>query len=142
YLGASPMFCAETGCATVRASAWSHPLGVPMPMLGIAYFGTMIALAFVARPRLRLALAIAGGAWALGLVALQAFVIHAWCKLCLVADPVAIVHAAAVVAGATTLRLSWRAALGVPVVAAVVLALGLFAHPPQPPAPTGTPAWV
>ena len=24
-----PTFCAESGCATVRASAWSHPLGHP-----------------------------------------------------------------------------------------------------------------
>ena len=36
------------GCATVRASAWSHPLGIPMPAIGIAFFAAMIVLAFVA----------------------------------------------------------------------------------------------
>src|SRR3954463_12248411 len=46
YLGESPMFCAETGCATVRESAWSHPLGIPMPVLGIAFFTAALALCF------------------------------------------------------------------------------------------------
>src|SRR5690349_259158 len=53
YLGASPAFCAETGCATVRESAWSHPLGVPMPLLGIAFFAAAIGLGLVEAPRLR-----------------------------------------------------------------------------------------
>ena len=63
YMAAQPTFCAESGCATVRASAWAHPLGVPMPLLGLGFFAAMIALAFVDRPRLRLVAAIAGAAW-------------------------------------------------------------------------------
>jgi uncharacterized membrane protein len=142
YLGPAPAFCAETGCATVRASAWAHPLGIPMPVLGIAFFLVMAALAFVERPRLRLALAATGAAWALGLVGLQAFVIHAWCKLCLVADPAALVAGIAVLAGARTLRATWpRLVAAVPAVGATVLALSLFAHH-APPLPAGTPAWV
>jgi len=38
YLGSSATFCAESGCNQVRESAWAHPLGIPMPVLGIAFF--------------------------------------------------------------------------------------------------------
>src|SRR4051812_46477321 len=106
YLGASPTFCAEAGCATVRESAWAHPLGVPMPVLGIAYFAAAIALGFADAPRLRRILAIAGALWAIALIAVQALAIGAWCKLCMIADPAAIGYAIAVLAGAPVLRLS------------------------------------
>src|SRR5687767_8453778 len=96
YFGTSPTFCTEGGCATVRASAWARPLGIPLPIIGIAYFAVMIALAILPRPRLRRVFAALGGAAALGLIAIQAFVIEAWCKLCLVADPAAIALAAVV----------------------------------------------
>ncbi len=141
FASAAPRFCAESGCATVRESAWSHPLGIPMPVLGIAYFATMCVLAFISRPRLRLILAAVGGAWAVALIAVQAFAIHAWCKLCLVADPSAIVGALAVVGGASAVRFSWpRVALAVPAVGAVVVALGLVAHGPEvAKVPPGTP---
>ena len=136
-------FCAETGCATVRASAWSHPLGVPMPLLGIAYFAAMLALCVWPRPRLRRALALAGGAWGVGLVCLQAFAIHAWCKLCLVADPAAILGGLSVVAGAGTLRpMRTRALLAVAALGAVVLALRVLAGPHAPVLPSGVPSIV
>src|SRR5262245_55915646 len=109
YMGSSPTFCAESGCATVRESAWAHPLGIPMPVLGVAFFSMAIALSFFEAPRLRRALAIVGAAGALGLIAVQAFEIGAWCKLCMVADPAAIAYAACVLAGATALRFTVRA---------------------------------
>jgi uncharacterized membrane protein/predicted DsbA family dithiol-disulfide isomerase len=146
YLGPAPAFCAEGGCATVRASAWAHPLGIPMPVLGVAFFALMIVLSFVDRPRVRVALAATGAAWAVALIALQAFVIHAWCKLCMIADPAAIVLGIAVLAGAHPLRFRFSRALAtVPGVAAVVLALhlaGISSHPATPPIPPGTPAFV
>jgi protein-disulfide isomerase len=106
-----------------------------MPALGIAYFAAMIALSLggASRRRTRRVLALAGGAWALGLIGLQAFVIGAWCKLCMIADPAAVGVAIAVAAGARTLRVSWRSvALAVPAAAAVplALALGLAGHAP------------
>src|SRR6478752_419158 len=76
-LGPSAAFCAEVGCATVRQSAWARPLGIPMSALGVVFFGVMLGLAFVRKPKLRTALAIAGGAWAIWLIVLQAFVIDA-----------------------------------------------------------------
>ena len=145
YLGPSPAFCAESGCATVRASAWAHPLGIPMPVFGIVFFASALVLAFVDAPRVRRLLAAAGGAWALLLIGLQAFVIGAWCKLCMIADPAAILYAIAVLAGARPLRFTWsRPAVIAPALAAVVGILALWSHP-QPPAPTlpaGTPGFV
>jgi uncharacterized membrane protein/predicted DsbA family dithiol-disulfide isomerase len=144
YLGPAPAFCAESGCATVRASAWAHPLGIPMPVFGIAFFTAALVLAFVERPRLRRLLAVAGGAWALFLIGLQAFSIGAWCKLCMIADPSAILYAVAVIAGARTLTFAWwKPAVIVPSAAAVVGILALWTHAPPPAElPAGTPAFV
>ncbi len=144
YLGPTPAFCAEGGCATVRASAWSHPLGVPMPVLGIAFFAAAIVLAFVETPRARKLLAASGGAWALLLIGLQAFSIGAWCKLCMIADPSAIFYAVAVLAGARTLPFTWwRLAVIAPALAGVLGLLGLWAHAPPPPSmPPGMPTFV
>lgn len=130
YFGATPTFCAETGCATVRASGWAHPLGVPLPVLGVAFYLAALVLGFVEAPRLRRALAIAGAAGAVFLIALQGFVIGAWCKLCLVADPAAIGYAACVLAGATTLRFTIaRGVATLPALLASVGLLALWAHP-------------
>ena len=143
YLGPSPSFCAEGGCATVRASAWSHPLGIPMPVLGIAFYAAALVLAFVAAPRARKVLAAGGAAWAVWLIGLQAFSIGAWCKLCLVADPAAILHAACVLAGAELVHVRRRAIAVVPALGAVVGVLALWTHTPAAPAlPPGTPAFV
>jgi len=140
YLAPAPAFCADTGCATVRASAWAHPLGIPMPALGIAYFAAMLALCFVAQPRARKTLAIAGAAGALALIAIQAFAVGAWCKLCLVADTTAIVGAAVVLVGARTVR--WRGAVASLAAAGATLAILLVPHPAAPELPTGTPDFV
>ena len=160
-LGKAPTFCAASGCETVRQSAWAHPLGVPMPVFGVAFFAAMLVLAvdlpahrlrrrsasgvrptWLARPRLRVAGALAGGAFALLLIAVQAFVIDAWCKLCLVADASALVHAGAVALGAATLR-PRRALVALPVAVATVFALRVWAAPPGlPDLPPGTPDFV
>lgn len=150
YLGASPTFCAETGCATVRESAWAHPLGVPMPVIGIAFFAAALVLGFVEAPRLRRALAIGGAAGALFLIGLQAFAIGAWCKLCMVADPAALGYAVAVLAGARAVRFTFARAVVAPgavLVTVGVLALwtGGAAAPAsiaQPGLPPGTPDFV
>jgi protein-disulfide isomerase len=141
-LGAQPTFCAASGCETVRASWWAHPFGVPMPALGVAFFAAMLALAVVERPLLRWLAAVAGGLWAVGLIAVQGILIGAWCKLCLVSDVAAILHAAAVIAGARALPVR-RAALGVPIIAAAVLALPVVTAPePMPDPPADTPAFI
>jgi uncharacterized membrane protein/predicted DsbA family dithiol-disulfide isomerase len=122
-----PTFCSASGCATVRSSAWSHPLGVPMPVFGIAFFGAMTVLAFLERPRVRRHFALAGASCAVGLILLQAFTIHAWCTLCLIADQAAILLAiAAMFPGrAVPLRLAIPT---LPAIAALLLVLRWFTH--------------
>jgi len=143
FAGSSATFCAETGCATVRESAWAHPLGIPMPVLGIGFYLAAIALAFVDAPRLRRVLAIAGGTWAVLLIVLQGAVIGAWCKLCMIADPAAIGYAVAVLAGATALRFTIaRAMLALPAALATLGALALWTRhdAPAPPPPVSASA--
>ena len=135
YLGAEATFCATTGCVTVRESAWAHPLGVPMPVLGVAFYLAAIGLGFAPAPRLRRALAIAGAAWAVLLVVLQATAIGAWCKLCVIADAASIGYAIAVLAGASALRFTVPRALALaPAAAVAVVALAWWTHAEPPPA--------
>ena len=147
YLGSSPTFCAETGCATVRDSAWAHPLGIPMPVIGIVFFAAAVVLGFVEAPRLRRAMAIGGAIGAVFLIGVQAFAIGAWCKLCMVADPAAIAYGVAVLGGASALRLTLARAAAAP--AAVLVTVGVLAlwtggsaFEPEPLLPPGTPAFV
>jgi predicted DsbA family dithiol-disulfide isomerase/uncharacterized membrane protein len=134
FVGTGLAFCAESGCATVRESAWAHPLGIPMPVLGVAFFGLAIALCFVDAPRWCRTLAVAGAGGALGLIAVQAFVIGAWCKLCMVADPAAIGYAACVLTGARPLRLTAiRALATASVVLATLGGLALWTQQTAPP---------
>ncbi|HET7501988.1 MAG TPA: vitamin K epoxide reductase family protein [Kofleriaceae bacterium] len=145
YFGADPAFCSEAGCATVRESTWAHPLGIPMPLVGIAFYLLALGLCFAPAPRLRRGLAVAGGAWAVFLIVVQGSVIGAWCKLCLVADPAALGYAVAVLAGAHVLRPTLARGLVVaPSVLATLGALALWTHhaAPEPLLPPGTPAFV
>jgi protein-disulfide isomerase/uncharacterized membrane protein/rhodanese-related sulfurtransferase len=88
-----PMVCIGTGCDAVRASAYSTPFGVPMPLFGV--FGyALLAMAIVAEPLLSARLAKLARTAVLGMTAfgfvfslyldyLQAFKIHAYCAWCL-----------------------------------------------------------
>ena len=142
-LGPALTFCAETGCQTVKQSWWAAPFGIPMSLVGVAYFATMVALMFVGKPRLRIALGIAGAVWAVFLIVLQGFVIEAWCKLCMIADPSAIVLGITVAIGAETLPRDKRALLAVPALGAIVVGLALWSKPPKlPEPPKDTPQFV
>lgn len=151
-LSPAPTFCAETGCETVRATAWARPLGVPLPIIGVGFFATMLALSLLDMPRARGAFAIAGGLGALGLVGAQAFVIGAFCKLCLVADGSALAIAGLVLAMRARPSLVWPSPGRTPgfgAMAAATLLLGALAiaaplalssPPSPPPAPPSGPA--
>ncbi|HEY0990666.1 MAG TPA: vitamin K epoxide reductase family protein [Kofleriaceae bacterium] len=147
YMGSSPTFCGESGCATVRESAWAHPLGIPMPVVGVAFFVAALVLGFVEAPRLRRALAIGGALGAVFLIGVQAFAIGAWCKLCMVADPAAIAYGVAVIAGTEALRFTFARAIAAS--SAVLITVGVLAlwtgggaPEPAPLLPPGTPAFV
>lgn len=121
-----PAFCAAGGCEAVRATSWARPLGIPMPVIGLAFFAAALVLA--ALPRLaavRTLVALIGAAGGIGLLALQAFVIGEWCRLCVIADLAAIAHGVLVAAGGAVWPRPGRRAI----VATAVLAVGAVALP-------------
>lgn len=135
------------GCDLVRTSRWSMIAGVPLPALGVAYFGVLMAAVLVPRLRRRWLLALLGvGGLVSGiaLLTIQGAVIGAFCPYCVVVDACS-VGAGLVLApplASPTLRLS-----GGPVVgafglgAAVPVVLLLGAHPAvEPDAPDPLPA--
>jgi protein-disulfide isomerase len=131
----SPAFCASTGCDAVRASSWSHPLGIPMPVIGAAYFVAMFVLLMIDRPRLRRGFAVAGALGAVGLIAVQGLVIGAWCKLCLIVDPAVILLAVCVLAGAELRRFRLGAVFATATTVAVAFAGFAMATESTAPAP-------
>ena len=145
YLRPEPAFCdAAGGCATVRASPLAYPLGIPMPVFGVAFFAVALALTAIPSPRLQRLLpwhAAAGAAVAAALLIVQGAVIGTWCKLCVTTDTSALTFAALVVGGRAR-RLAWPApsrrgaALVGALAAAAIgapLAIGLLAPPPPAP---------
>jgi len=83
-----------SGCDLVRASVYAYPLGVPMPMIGLAFYLTAIWLTIWgldARPLMRVppevalaGIAAAGAIASMVLTWLEAFVIKAFCSWCVV----------------------------------------------------------
>jgi uncharacterized membrane protein/predicted DsbA family dithiol-disulfide isomerase len=87
YLRPLPIFCdGGGGCDIVRQSEYAQVLGVKTPVLGVVFFVGVLLLALWPARRLLLAWAGAGALAALVFVAVQAFVLHAFCKFCMVAD--------------------------------------------------------
>jgi uncharacterized membrane protein len=77
------------GCETVQQSAYAELAGVPVAVLGVVFYAAVLVLVAWDTPVARTicaALAIAGLAFAAYLVALQLFVIDAFCIWCLVND--------------------------------------------------------
>lgn len=86
--------CGTGGCETVQNSPWAVFLGVPVPIIGLVGYGALLAAALLGlQPRFeddrRVALVLIAGA-VIGLVFtgyltyLEAAVIHAWCRWCIV----------------------------------------------------------
>lgn len=124
YLGPAPAYCAETGCATVRASAFAHPLGIPTPLLGAAFFATMLVLLALAprATRVRKTAALGGALIAIALIALQGAVIGAWCKLCLIVDTSTLALAAVTLLGSIDTRVRRRGAIAIAALGAAAIA--------------------
>jgi protein-disulfide isomerase len=77
------------GCDVVRASAWASLGPIPMPALGLLFFVALGASLVVPGARSRRIPAMLGGAGILAgasLLAVQAFVIEAWCPYCVAID--------------------------------------------------------
>lgn len=89
----------DGGCSTVQTSAYATFVGVPVPFIGVlgylVLFGVSYAAA-VGRIRnerttalLLLVLAAVAFLFSVYLTALEAFVIHAWCRWCVVSAVIA-----------------------------------------------------
>jgi protein-disulfide isomerase/rhodanese-related sulfurtransferase len=87
-----PMVCFGTGCDAVRASAYAHLGGLPMPLFGVAGYA-LVALLIMAESLVRPARAVNvryalagvtgfGFLFSIHLEYLQGFVIHAFCAWC------------------------------------------------------------
>ena len=109
YVTGQPGVCLTgSGCDLVRASAFAYPLGIPTPLIGLAFYlvaawvvlrtlnaGALVGLA----PRTALVVLSLGGAVAsMALTALEAFVLRAFCTWCLVQAGASLVLLAAAVA--------------------------------------------
>jgi uncharacterized membrane protein len=84
------LICTSSGgCETVQESSYAELVGIPVALLGLlAYVAVLVLVAWdteAARTAVA-AIALGGAAFAVYLVALQAFVIDAWCVWCLVND--------------------------------------------------------
>ena len=93
--------CATGGCETVQSSSYAKIAGLPVPVLGLVGYLAIFALALVPGESARAvgaALALAGLAFSLYLVLVQAFAIEAFCQWCLASDLIMLLLAAATVA--------------------------------------------
>jgi uncharacterized membrane protein len=94
--------CGTGGCEEVQSSKYAELLGIPVAVLGLGAYLEILTTALVRRPTAALAgaaVAVAGLAFALYLLAVQAFVLDAYCTWCLASDVVL-----AVLAVLTTIR--------------------------------------
>lgn len=93
FVGTQALVCSDSGiinCAKVTTSAQSHFLGIPVAVLGLAYYLVMSVLNLPAAWRsedwrvhgVRLALAVVGIAFALYLVAAELLIIGNICIWC------------------------------------------------------------
>lgn len=92
-IGAIPTIACGTGaCGLVQNSPWAVFLGVPVPFIGVAGYGTLLVLAMlgtrpahVHRPwigRALVGLAAIGFAFSAWLSYVEAVYIQAWCRWC------------------------------------------------------------
>ncbi|MGI9038726.1 MAG: vitamin K epoxide reductase family protein [Gemmatimonadota bacterium] len=94
------ILCGTGSCEVVQTSKYAVFLGLPVPGWGAAWYAGMLVLALImaaGRPqtsgpgKLIAVFATAGLAFSIYLSALEAFVIHAWCRWCLVSAALTIV---------------------------------------------------
>ena len=89
-----PLQCGTGGCEVVQTSEWAFVFGVPVAAVGLVGYGVLLGVAlwginprWADRPEPTLwllGLATGGLAFTAYLTYLEAFVIEAWCRWCLV----------------------------------------------------------
>jgi len=88
------LVCGTGGCETVQNSPWSVFMGVPVPVIGLAGYGLMLVISLLGLqprfeedrriPALLVGGALIGLAFTTYLTWLEATVINAWCRWCIV----------------------------------------------------------
>jgi uncharacterized membrane protein len=89
YEPAALVCTAGGGCEKVQDSDYATIVGLPVAVLGLAAYVAVLVLTVVDTPTTRAltaALALGALAFAVYLIAVQAFAIEAWCVWCLVND--------------------------------------------------------
>ncbi len=98
----SPVTCYafNNGCGVVDASSYSSIFGIPLSVFGFLFYAVAILLLvrFFLRKEQRvlkaaIAVLIFGGVFSLYLIALQMFVIKAYCLYCIISDTIGIMNA-------------------------------------------------
>jgi protein-disulfide isomerase/rhodanese-related sulfurtransferase len=93
---AHPMVCMGGGCDAVRASAYSHLGGLPVPIYGMLMYGFLVLLLFLfpllptsAARLVQFAVLLVSGAaflFSVYLTGIEAFVLHSWCVWCVLSS--------------------------------------------------------
>jgi vitamin-K-epoxide reductase (warfarin-sensitive) len=117
YAKSASTFCdlnEKFNCDIVNRSEYSSLMGIPVAAIGVAGYAALFALATVYRSRaetpLRLLIAaVAGLAFALYLTYIEAYVLSAWCILCL--SSLGLIAAIAVLAVSVRVQVN-RSAMG------------------------------
>ncbi len=88
-----PLVCGVGSCEVVQMSRFAYLFGIPVALFGVAGFLALLVVslvglrsAFVGKPgptRLLVALSVGGAAFCLYLTYLEAFVLKAWCRWCI-----------------------------------------------------------
>jgi predicted DsbA family dithiol-disulfide isomerase/uncharacterized membrane protein len=103
-LAPAPTFCGlGSGCDRIRQAGLGRIGGVPVPVIGLVAFAGLYGLSLSQHPtarRLTTIGGIVGAVAALLLIAVQAFVVGAFCVLCLTVDSAAVVAGALAVLAA------------------------------------------
>jgi uncharacterized membrane protein/predicted DsbA family dithiol-disulfide isomerase len=136
YILPSPAFCGfKAGCEEVTNSAFGRPLGVPLPLWGLAAFGAFYGLTLFPAGRLGKLIgpaAILAGVGGLSFILLQLLVIRRVCPLCMVIDASALfITATELLAAPQTIaaalsarcKIAWAVAAAVAMSAAPVWAV-------------------
>ncbi len=117
----APLFCAEGGgCDALRQTAFAHPLGIPLPLIGLLAFALLAMLAVTRGAFVRRAhavVAVVGAFVGLGLLVVQGVVGHL-CPYCFIVDVSSVLLGALAV---NRVRTGWDPPSG------VVPALGMSA---------------
>jgi len=85
--------CTVGGCETVLTSTWAVLFGIPVALMGAVFYGVILVLTglYVQTKKQSLStmlfvLCSLGFLAGIGLILVQAFVLHAWCYYCLFSE--------------------------------------------------------